>query len=145
MLRRSSFFAKRHTRLTCSVASALTTVRCRCYLFAICGFAADISFGESFPTSEQSELCFDVLYRESGIATLFRSYYLKKYIYKLFFHVPVINHRKIIALRKKFPQFFRYCHRTVLAACTANADHKLHFPLNRILRQKEQYHVFQLL
>ena len=28
------FFAKRHARLTCSLASALTTVRCRYHLFA---------------------------------------------------------------------------------------------------------------
>ena len=34
-LRHSSSFAKRRARLTCSVASVLTTVRCRYHLFAI--------------------------------------------------------------------------------------------------------------
>ena len=34
MLRHSSLFAKRHARLTCSLASALTTVRCLYHLFA---------------------------------------------------------------------------------------------------------------
>ena len=33
--RRSSFFAKRHTRLACSLVNALTTAYCRYHLFAI--------------------------------------------------------------------------------------------------------------
>ena len=35
MLRRSSFFAKRHARLACSLVNALTTAYCRYHLFAI--------------------------------------------------------------------------------------------------------------
>ena len=60
-------FAKSHARLACSVASSLTTARCRYQLFAryrpvddCFSFLAEISVLTAFCMSEQSPLCSDV-------------------------------------------------------------------------------------
>ena len=52
--RRSSFFAKRHARLACSVVNALATARGRYHLFASVPAAQKISKLFTLSTSEQS-------------------------------------------------------------------------------------------